>query len=111
MVIVTTMGRIRNWSSLRELHEHSLAPQARAAGATSIQIYRNVADASRILIVATLRDHEAAQELTALVDEGIGALIDPGESIGQVWEAIDFGGVAQRRDPKIGEGGSASTID
>jgi hypothetical protein len=91
MVILTTMGRIRDWSSLRELHLASLALQARAAGASSLQIYRDVSDASRILIVAVFRDQEAACELFSLVDEGVGALIESSEPICQVWEAIEFG--------------------
>ena len=91
MVILTTIGRVRDWSSLRELHRASLARQARAAGASSLQIYRDVSDASRLLIVASCRDQEAAYELSSLVDGGVGALIESCKPTCQVWEAIEYG--------------------
>ena len=91
MVILTTTGRIRDWSALRGLLHDSLAARARASGASSLQIHRDVGDASRFLIVATFADQEAACELASLVEDDIGALIEASQPICQVWETIELG--------------------
>jgi hypothetical protein len=59
-------------------------------GAISYRVYRNAKDASQVLVLAELPDHEAAQELARAVGAQRGAL--PGSSTPDEveWEATDL---------------------
>ena len=75
-----------------------LAGRAQQAGATRYQMYRNVKDASQVLLVGEFPDHEAVQELTREVGEQLGALLVGGAWDDRVWEEIACDGRAQRQE-------------
>lgn len=83
-IILTAVGRVRDWKALRGLR---LADSGRA---TNVRIYRDVRDASRALIVAELSDDDT-RDLEAVLRTWIGSLVDGGFADGRIWEAIDVG--------------------
>ena len=84
-LILTAVGRVRDWKALRDLR---LACLGRA---TSVQIYRDVRDASWALVVAELSDDDT-RDLEADLRTRIGSLVDIGFADDRIWEAIDTGG-------------------
>jgi hypothetical protein len=93
-VFFTLVVSTRDWKTLRERNREILVEEARQAGATRFQTYRNVHDASRALIVAELPDDDALRELRRALCEqvdSLGAGDYPDESTWEPtgWESIE----------------------
>lgn len=69
-VILTVVATSKDWRALRAWSREVLAEGARQAGATRCRTYRNVYDASQLLIVAELPDAEALWALRLAIDGG-----------------------------------------
>jgi len=85
-VLFTLMGRITDWKALQRFNRETMLSQAREAGATRYQIYRNAHDASQLLIVAELPDHDALAEIGEALSRHLAPLLDDGTVDEQVWE-------------------------
>lgn len=92
-VVYTIMARVTDWQALRRLHGETLIGRAREVGALGYRVYRNVHDASQMLVVAELPDHEAVRELEPHLAAALGALRAGGGVDDRVWEAADVAGI------------------
>ena len=77
---------MKDWKALRQCSREVLIDQAQRAGALHYQIYRNIHDASQILIVIELPDDDALRELRRTLAEQISALLEGTRSDERVWE-------------------------
>jgi hypothetical protein len=73
-VFFTFIVSTRDWKTLHERNRAVLVEEARQAGATRFQTYRNVHDASQALIVAELPDDDALRELRRALCEQVDSL-------------------------------------
>ncbi len=87
-VVLTLVGRVRDWQALRRLHQEELIQQAREAGATRFGLYRDVRDASQALVVGVFPDHEAAREMERALGGQLDSLLSGAPAEDRVWEAI-----------------------
>ena len=68
-ILVTSIVKIADWQAWREAHRERLLRHARQSGARRYQIYRNVNDASQMLVAAEFDDHDTARELSKALGE------------------------------------------
>ena len=73
-IVLTSLARVKNWSAIRRLNGEVLVRFARDLRAVRYRVYRNTRDASQLLLLAELPDHEAVQDLARSVDEQFGAV-------------------------------------
>lgn len=92
-VTLTSIARVRNWQALRRLHGDTLIGQVREAGATRYRVYRNVNDASQVLVIVEHPDHDALHELAATMEAQINALLEDDEFDVRVWELAGWDGI------------------
>jgi hypothetical protein len=85
-VILTVVATSKDWRALRAWSRDVLAEGARQAGATRCRTYRNVYDASQLLIVAELPDAEALWALRLALGEGERSPPLGGTPTEQTWE-------------------------
>ena len=85
-VLFTTMATMKDWKALRQCSRDVLIDQAQQARALHYQIYRNIHDASQMLIVVELPDDDALRELRRTLTEQISALLEGSCSDERVWE-------------------------
>ena len=89
-IVLTSLAHVKDWRTLRQLNREMLVACARAAGAIRYRVYRNAKDASHLLVLAELPDHEAAQELARAVGAQLGALPGSPAPNDMEWEATDL---------------------
>src|SRR5438128_1389273 len=87
-VVLTSTARVRNWQEVRRRSGEALTGQAHTLGATRYQIFRNLKDASRMLIVVEIPDHDAADDLICQICQELGPFVD-GDADDSLWEAIE----------------------
>ena len=92
-VVMTSIGRTRDWRALEALNRECLVERARAAGATSYRVYRNARDAAELLLVAEFPDHASVGEAGRALAGQLGALLEGGASDDRVWERTDLAGI------------------
>jgi quinol monooxygenase YgiN len=85
-VLFTAIITTNDWKVLREQNHATLVVQAQQAGAIRYHIYRNVHDASQVLMIAEFPDDDALHELRQALYEQIGALAAGGRSDERTWE-------------------------
>jgi hypothetical protein len=85
-VLLTAIITTKDWKMLRERNREVLVGQAQQAGAIRYRIYRNVHDASQVLIVAELPDDDALRELRRALCEQVGTLAVGNHSDERTWE-------------------------
>lgn len=85
-VLFTAMATMKDWKTLRQRSREVLIAQAQQAGALHYQIYRNIHDASQMLIVVELPDDDALRELRRTLAEHISTLLEGNRSDERVWE-------------------------
>ena len=85
-VLFTAIITTNDWKALRERNRAILAVQAQQAGAIRYRIYRNVHDASQVLMIAEFPDDDALHELRRALYEQIGVLAAGGRSDERTWE-------------------------
>jgi len=92
-LIFTTIAKIKDWQMLQKLNSEVLVVQARAAGATRYQVYRNVNDASQALVLVELPHQEAVLEISDLVLEQMDNLPREHLADDRVWEPVGWEGI------------------
>jgi hypothetical protein len=92
-VLFTIIVSTRDWKTLRERNQELLVGQAQQAGATRYQVYRNIHDAARALIVAELPDDDALRELRRALREQVGSLDAGGRPDESMWESAGWEGI------------------
>lgn len=92
-VILTSVARVKDWKALHQLHDETFVGRARAAGAIRFQVFRNVYDASQMLIIAEFPDHDAMQEMWAAMSAEQGVLPEGGVLDEQIWEPTAWVGI------------------
>ena len=92
-VLFTLVARVRDWQELRCLHHDCLLPQARAVCASSFRVYRDANDASRLLVLAELPDHDAARELRDLLHARLAAPPIGAVAADPAWEPLGWAGI------------------
>jgi hypothetical protein len=92
-ILFTAVARIRDWQALQRLNHEALVGLARDTKVTRYRLYRNVRDASQLLLVAELADDEAAAEWSREIGEYLDPLLDEGATDDRVWEATTFDGI------------------
>jgi quinol monooxygenase YgiN len=85
-VLFTAIITTNDWKVLREQNHATLVVQAQQAGAIRYHIYRNIHDASQVLMIAEFPDDDALHELRQALYEQIGALAAGGRSDERTWE-------------------------
>jgi hypothetical protein len=78
--VFTLIARVKDWEALHKLNQDILIGQAAAAGATRYRVFRNVNDASEVMVLAELQDYEAAQEMGKALDGPMTTLLE------RIWE-------------------------
>lgn len=89
-VMATWTGRVRDWRALRQLNHETLVAHAREIGATRYRLYRNLRDASELLLVAELPNEDAVRELARALSASLGALVEGGSPDDRTWEVAGF---------------------
>jgi hypothetical protein len=92
-IVLTALARVKDWRALRHLNRETLLECARDVGATRYRLYRNAKDASEVLVLAELPDHEALRELARVVGARLGALPESETPDDREWEATDLDGI------------------
>jgi hypothetical protein len=92
-VLLTTMAQAIDWQAVEQCHGEALVACARANGATRYRLYRNVRDATQVLLVAELPDDDAARDLVRETGTRLGGLIVGGVPDDRLWEAIGTTGI------------------
>jgi hypothetical protein len=92
-VLLTAIITTKDWKMLRERNREVLVGQAQQAGAIRYRIYRNVHDASQVLIIAELPDDDALQELRQVLSEQVGTLATGNHSDDRTWEPTGWEGI------------------
>jgi hypothetical protein len=85
-VLFTAIITTNDWKALRERNRAILAVQAQQARAIRYRIYRNVHDASQVLMIAEFPDDDALHELRLALYEQIGVLAAGGNPDERTWE-------------------------
>jgi hypothetical protein len=85
-VLLTAIITTKDWKALRERNREILLGPAQQAGAIRYRTYRNVHDASQMLIVAELPDDDALRELRQALSEQVGMLAIGDHSDDRTWE-------------------------
>lgn len=91
-ILFTAIAITKEWKTLRQRNHEVLIDQAQQAGAIHYQIYRNIHDASQMLIVAELPDEEALRELRRALTEHVSALLEGSRSDERMWEPTGWDG-------------------
>lgn len=73
-MIITSSYKLRDWKALREYHDRVLLEQAKACGARRYALYRNLNDATRVLLIAEFAGPDRAQEFLGVWLEVCGSL-------------------------------------
>jgi hypothetical protein len=92
-IVLTSLARVNNWSTVRRLNGEVLVGFARDLRAIRYRVYRNTRDASQLLLLAELPDHEAVQDLARWVDEHLGAGEAAETPDNREWEVTDLDGI------------------
>lgn len=92
-VTFTSIVNIKDWKALQELNRETLVNQADKIGATRFQIYRNLNDASQMLIIAEFPDYDALREMIKALNEQFEARLTGGFSDDRVWEKTEWEGI------------------
>lgn len=92
-IVLTWIARVTDWRALQRLNRETLLDRAREAGARRYQLYRNVKDASQLLVVAELLDYEAAHELGRAVEDQLGGVLIGEAADDRMWEATGLEGI------------------
>ena len=89
-VLFTAIITTNDWKALQEWSRTILVAQAQLAGAIGYRMYRNLHDASQVLIIAELPDDDALRELRRALYEQVGALAagDSADWEPSGWESI-----------------------
>ena len=85
-VLFTAIITTNDWKALRERNRAILAVRAQQVGAIRYRIYRNVHDASQVLMIAEFPDDDALHELRLALYEQIGVLAAGGNPDERTWE-------------------------
>ena len=85
-VLFTAIITTNDWKALRERHRTILVEQAQQVGIIRYRIYRNVHNASEMLMVAEVPDEDALRELRRELCGQIGTLAANGHLDERVWE-------------------------
>jgi hypothetical protein len=92
-VTFTSIVNIKDWKALQELNRGILVNQADKIGATRFQIYRNLNDASQMLIIAEFPDYDALREMIKALNKQFETLLTGGLSDDRVWEKTEWEGI------------------
>lgn len=92
-VTFTSIVNIKDWKALQELNRETLVNQADKIGATRFQIYRNLNDASQMLIIAEFPDYDALREMIKALNKQFETLLTGGLSDDRVWEKTEWEGI------------------
>jgi len=91
-VILASSCKLKDWKALRRVHEGVLTEQARACRARRYGIYRNVNDATQVLLIAEFMELEQGNEFLQVWLEVCGSLCnDVPNHI--VWEALGWAAI------------------
>jgi len=93
-VTFTSIVKIKDWKALQELNRETLVNQADKIGATHFQIYRNLNDASQMLIIAEFPDDDALREMIKALNKQFETLLTGGLSDDRVWEKTEWEGIS-----------------
>jgi hypothetical protein len=85
-VLFTAIITTNDWKALQKQNQAILVVQAQQAGAIRYRIFRNVHDASQVLMIAEFPDDDALHELRRALYQQIGALAAGGCSDERTWE-------------------------
>src|ERR1700730_15038034 len=94
-IVFTSIARVKDWKAVQRLNREILVGRAREAGATRYRLYRNVKDASQVLVLAECPDDDAVQELSRDIGDQLGAGLHDGAWDDRAREAIDCEGIAE----------------
>ena len=92
-IVFTSIARVKDWKAVQRLNREILVGRAREAGATRYRLYRNVKDASQVLVLAECPDDDAVQELSRDIGDQLGAVLHDGAWDDRAWEATDCEGI------------------
>lgn len=92
-VIVTSIARIKDWQALEQLNNETLVDQIRKVGVTRYRVYRNVDDASQMLVIAELPGYDTVRDVSETLGEQITRLFERGISVDGVWELTELEGI------------------
>ena len=90
LITLTSTARINDWKALQKLNAEILIEKARELGAVRYRTYRNVHDASQVLFIIDLVDHDAVREMGEALGEQLSTLLQKGAPDDQVWEPVDW---------------------
>jgi hypothetical protein len=92
-VIFTAIARLHDWRALGTRNRDIWLARMRAAGAHRYRLYRNVHDASQLLLVAELPDHDALCAMRETLDPELAALAIGAGPDERVWEPTALEGI------------------
>jgi hypothetical protein len=101
-ILFTATARVKDWKALQALHRETLLERAKRARASQFQIFRNVNDASRMLMILELPDYDSVRELSRVLLEVISPLLGSGPADDGCWEPTGWEDVTAQHVEKGG---------
>jgi hypothetical protein len=88
-MVFTSSAKLKDWKALREFHEGVLLASARACGAQRYELYRNVNDATQVLLVAEFADGDQLREFLGTWLDARG-LVSSDAAHNALWEPLGW---------------------
>ena len=89
-VVWTAIAEVRDWKAIRCRHQALVERLEGEMGALSFRTYRNVNNASQLLIIAAFPDYDTLREIVDGRGNGIGLLLEAGAVDERIWEATGW---------------------
>jgi hypothetical protein len=101
-ILFTATARIKDWKALQALHREILVGQAKRVRASQFRIFRNVNDASRMLVILEMADYDSLRELSLALLEVISPLLGSGPADDGYWEPTGWEDMTEQHVEKGG---------
>jgi hypothetical protein len=89
-ILLIAVATVKDWKALEQLHDEHLVVTARDVGALRYGTYRNVYDASQVLLLIELPDHDAAREMRGTLSRCLGLIHSDDTPRAQAWEPMNW---------------------
>lgn len=89
-IVITATARVKDWKQLEQVHQEQLLVAAQENGALRYEIYRNIYDASQVMLFIELPDEDAVPEIGYLLSQCLALLQCEEQSREYAWEAMNW---------------------
>ncbi len=91
--VLTASAKLKDWKALQKFHEGVLMARAKANGAQRYGLYRNVNDATQVLLVAEFADGDQLREFLGEWLDAPGLLSKDAHNT--IWEPLGWAAIPE----------------